>query len=697
MNKKRFIIILLVLAIFTLNFSMAQDVDSANGVVLSNLGNSADSNSTDLIKTDIDVVSYTNFNAVGGNFKIKLVDENKTGLASQNVTFDINGVTYDRITDDEGIASLKLRLDDGLYNITTEFFGNSVYGASSKTTLININNTRIVDAGMPNSQIQEIIDNAKVNNVILFNGGSYDDINLIINKSLTLISNSNTVLKSGSSAPVITIQGKNASLTKIKGFVIKGEGDGILVNGSDYVILSNNEITSNGNGITAKDTSYLNITDNSIVKNAKNGIVVLNDSYTYITGNDISGNGDTGILISKSNSTYIYSNSITSNKYYGISTTDTVDGVNYGEGPENLQIVTNTISKNGETGIDIDHAKDNLQITGNTIISNKRVAISMNDVGSNLVQSNIITDHKLAIQFTDDYIRPDNQEISYNAFILNTKDLEARDTGYDEEVNQLKLEDNWHTDYGFVCPKIQAGKIKFSVTHLGGDYFQATFLDSNGKVASLLPDRTLTYQTDDGSIVSLSVSGGTAVFRVNGVSADIFKATIDRSPRTADYDKNSGEFSEYTGKSPQYSYPSISGYGLYEDIGGNGDGDYIGEGYAGDANNGKGDSSRQSGEFTGNSTSSQKADPSSRANGQVNDVSQSSGSEVAAAVASASQSRGDSSSAATSGEKQSVIKQVIIDDEDIFRVTGMSFIVLLILLTIAYYYKDDIKEMKSKM
>ena len=259
MNKKRFIIILLVLAIFTLNFSMAQDVDSANGVVLSNLGNSADSNSTDLIKTDINVVSYTNFNAVGGNFKIKLVDENKTGLASQNVTFDINGVTYDRITDDEGIASLKLRLDDGLYNITTEFFGNSVYGASSKTTLININNTRIVDAGMPNSQIQEIIDNAKVNNVILFNGGSYDDINLIINKSLTLISNSNTVLKSGSSAPVITIQGKNASLTKIKGFVIKGEGDGILVNGSDYVILSNNEVTSNGNGITAKDTSYLNI------------------------------------------------------------------------------------------------------------------------------------------------------------------------------------------------------------------------------------------------------------------------------------------------------------------------------------------------------------------------------------------------------------------------------------------------------
>ncbi len=680
----------------TLNFSVAQDVDSAN-VASSYLDGQTQSNSSSLIKTEIDIMSYSNYNAVGGNFKIKLVDENKTAITNQSVMFDIEGVGYDGITDDDGIASLKLRLSDGSYNVTTRFLGNSIYEASSKTTLISINNTRIVDAGLSNSEIQEIIDNAKVNNVILFNGDSYEDINLVINKSLSLVSNSKTVLKSSSSAPIIRIQGASASLTKIKGFVIEGGQNGILVSGSDYVTISNNEIAGNDNGIIAENSNYLNITDNSIVNNGKNGIVILNDNFTYITGNDISGNGNTGILLSKSNNTYIYSNSIKSNKYYGISATDAIDGVNYGEGPENLQIVTNTISDNGDTGIDLYHVKDNLEVTGNTISSNKYVGIAMNDVGSNLVQSNVISNHKhIAIQFTDDYIRPKNQEISYNAFILNTKDLEARDTGYDEDFNQLKLEDNWHTDYGFVCPKIQTGKIKFSVTHLGGDYFQATFLDSNGNVASLLPDRTLTYQTDDGNLISLSVSGGTAVFRVNDVSADIFEATIDRSPRTADYDKGSGEFSEYTGKSPQYSYPSISGYGLYEDMGGHGDGDYIGEMDAGDANKGKGDSSGQSRDFTGNSTTSQRADPSSRANGQVNDVSQSSEYEATTSAASASQSSGDSSDA-TSGEKQSVVKQIIIEDEDIFRVTGISFIILLILLTIGYYYKDDIKEMKSKM
>ena len=693
-----FIVILLVLTIFTLNCSVAQDVDNSANVVLPSTSdiqlNQADSNSAGLIKTEIDVKSYAYYTAIGGTFKIQLLDENKTAIANQNVTFDLDGVTYHGTTDDNGTSSLKLRVGEGSYNITAAYLGNSIYAPSSKTASFTINNTRVVDEGLSSSEIQDIIDNARENNVILFNGDSYDDINLVINKSLTLISNSNIVLQSSSSGPVIKIQGRAASLTKIKGFTIKGSGTGILVNGSDYVTILSNEITA-GDGISAFDTNYLNITKNSIVENGKNGIVILNDNYTYITDNTISNNGDTGILISKSNNTYIYSNSIKSNKYYGISAVDTIGGVNYGEGPENLQIVANDISKNEDTGIDIYHVKDNLKIIGNNIDSNKYYGIAMNDVGSNLIQSNVISNHRrIAIQFTEEYTRPDNQEISYNAFVLNSKHIEARETGYDE-VEQLQLEDNWYSR-GTICPKVKAGIIDFSVTHLGGDYFQVTFLDSNGNVASLLPDRTLSYKTDDGQTVSITVSGGTSVFKVSGVSEDIFKSSIDLTPKTADYNRDSSaDISEYSGQSQQYSYPSIS-YGLYDGMGGSGEGDYIGEAAYGEATKGDGDASSESSDFTGNSTSSQNADPSSRASGQVNDVSQSVDSGSTTSQASASTSSGDSSSGATSGD-QSVAKRIVIEDEDIFRVTGMSFIVLLILLTIAYYYKDDIKEMKSKM
>ena len=46
---------------------------------------------------------------------------------------------------------------------------------------------------------------------------------------------------------------------------------------------------------------------------------------------------------------------------------------------------------------------------------------------------------------------------------------------------------------------------------------------------------------------------------------------------------------------------------------------------------------------------------------------------------------------------QSVVKQIIIEDDEFFKITGISFIILLIILTILFYYRDDIREMKSKM
>ena len=78
----------------------------------------------------------------------------------------------------------------------------------------------------------------------------------------------------------------------------------------------------------------------------------------------------------------------------------------------------------------------------------------------------------------------------------------------------------------------------------------------------------------------------------------------------------------------------------------------------------------------------------------VNDVSQSSQSASTTSQASASDSGRASD---TNSGSQSVVKQIIIDEDDIVRVTGISLIILLIILTIGFYYREDIKEMKSKM
>lgn len=701
MNKKAFVVVLLVLVLFSLNFSVAHEIDNStsedsNSDIVSEVLTTSD-NQTVLkdnskINTQINVVSNTTFDVMGDYFKIKLSDEDGSVLSNTPVTFTIGSTTYSKTTDDNGIALLQINLNDGTYNVTTKFAGNSNYRSSSNTTTITMINTRVVDAGLSNSEIQNIIDNAKDRNVILFKGSSYSNINLVITKRLTLLSNCNTVLKSSSTSPVITVKGKNASSTIIKGFNIQGNGNGIVVTDSDLVRIVNNDITTKGNGIVATGTTYLNITKNNINKNSKSGISIGNTTSTYIFNNVISNNDGSGIEVAKSNKVYIHGNTINSNRKNGIILTKSVNGVNYGEGPKNIQINKNTISNNKEDGILIYYAGDNVNIKSNYIGANKGNGISLAHLGSNTIQSNVVTENwKNGIKFFDSYVKPDNQEISYNAFYYNLQmDVEAKETYYQETGTRLQIGDNWYTDHAGICPKIRSNNLKFTVTQIGPNKFQALFTDSNGNVASLLPDRTLSYTTNNGKSVSITISGGAGVFTVDANDGDLVKAVVDNSRRDNTYNGNSPASQPINGVTPSYNYPTIP----YDD-GGNGNGNGNGDGSGGNANKGNGTANQGSNQNTGNSTHSQRTNPGSDANNPVNDVEQSYDTQTTTSTEAASESSsGDAGS--TGSQSQSVVKQIIIEEEDIYRVTGISLIVLLIILTIGLYYRDDIKEMNSK-
>lgn len=705
MNKKTFAIILMAFVLITLNICAAQEIENttaedvvsttleseilevSNDTQLLESSNDADVLQATSANTKISVESKTSFDVIGDYFKVKLTDANNKALKNAKLTFTVNGKTYNVNTDSSGIASLQLRLKDGSYNIVSKFAGNANYKASSITTKITMDNTREIESGMSNSEIQNIIDNAKPNNVILFKGSSYSDINLVITKCLTLQTNVGTTLKSSSSSPVISIKGSKASLTKVKGFTIDGAGDGICIDGADYVTIYGNDITA-ANGIVGLNTKYLNITKNNLVKNTKSGISLAESSYSYVFNNKIASNGKNGIEVSKSSYIYIYENTITNNDKNGIYLDGKINGKNYGEGPSNLYINKNTISKNGGNGIYVYKADNNVNIIGNSIESNLESGISLSEIGNNKIQSNIISYNKyVGIEFGGNYVMPKNQEISYNAIVGNEeREVEARDTYYSNNDNPLKLGDNWYSD-GVICPKIKTNKIKFTVTQIGPNQFQASFVDSNGNLASLLPDRALSYRVNNGKSVTLTISGGIATFTVDAETGDIIKATVDNTRKDNTYDSEVKSPSQPTnGKTPTYSFPTIPNYQLYEDIGtGGGSGNGNGQG-----SGGNGASNQGSGENTGNSTHSQNADPSGNANNPINEVSQSYESQIANSPAGAS--KGGSAST-----PDSVVKQIIIDEDEFFKVTGISFIILLIILTIGAYYREDIKEMKSKM
>ena len=708
MDKKRFIIILTVFALLTLNFSAAQEIGNSTDSVISSedaetvsIMNDTqileDANS--LTKTHIDVACNTTFDVVGDSFKVKLLDSSNKSISNAKLTFTIGKMIYNATTGKDGIAGIPLKLKDGTYRITAKYAGNSRYEFCSKTTTVVMNNTLIVGEGLSNAEIQNIIDNAKANNVILFNGTSYDDVNLVINKRLTLLSNSNTVLKSGSNKPVISVSGKDSSSTTINGFNIRGNGNGIEIKNSDYVTIINNDIKTQSNGIVALKVNYLNITENNINGNTENGITLAASNKSYITNNKITSNGENGIVMAGSNKIYINGNTISKNGKNGIYTTNELDGVKYKEASKNLHINKNNINNNKMNGIFIYKAGDNVNIKGNTIKSNSANGISITEIGDNVIQSNEISESIVGIKFNDEYIKPKNQEINYNV-IHHTSHVavEARDTYYYDYGEQLEIGDNWYTDNKLLCPKVKSNNLRFVVSQVGANLFQATFYDSNGNVASLLPDRTLTY-TSNGQTYSITLSGGTGVFTVDAKDGDLIKATVDSSHRDNTYQDDVKETSNPSnGVSPTYDYPSIEYESLYDDVGdGTGDGDGTGEGNGGDSAKGKnGSSSQPHSQNTGNSSYSQNMDPTNGGSNSVSDVSQSSESVSTTSPASASDA-GRSNDANSGAQQQSVVKQIIIDEDDIVRVTGISLVILIIILTIGFYYREDIKEMKSKM
>ena len=700
MNRKALIIALSVFIFLTLNVCAAHETDNSTDVNETlavseepalELSNDTQVLEASKVATHIDVASKTSFDVIGDYFKVKLLDSSNNALKNTKVTFTVNGKSYNVNTDSSGIAGLQIRLNDGSYNVVTKFAGTSSYQASSLSTKITMDNTREVESGMSNAQIQNIIDNAKANNVILFKGKSYSNINLVISKCLTLQSTVGTTLKSSSSSPVITVKGSKASLTKIKGFKIEGNGDGIKVDGADYVTIYGNDITTDGNGIVGVNTKYLNITKNDIVKNSKSGISLAESSYSYIFNNKITNNGKNGVEVAKSSNVFIHGNTLEKNKN-GVYLDKKINGIDYGQGPSNIQINKNTISKNNGDGILVQNAGNNLNIKSNTIEDNDLNGIALAKVGNNVIQSNVITyNGDNGIKFFDMYVKPDKQDISYNALFGNYHmEVEAKDTYYQDNGVKLELGDNWYTDHAGICPKIKTNNIKFTVKQIGPNKYQALFTDSNGNIASLLPDRTLTYTTNDGQKISITVKGGAAVFTVDAKDGDKVKADVDNSERDNTHDVNTKSSKEINGKSPEYSYPGIPQYELYDDIGsGNGQGGGNGQGNG----QGSGNSQQGSGDNVGNGTHSQNMDPASGVNNQPNQASQV-GSAQSASQAGASDA---GSSGSASPESQSVAKQIIIDEDEFFKVTGISFIILVMILTIGFYYRDDIREMKSKM
>ncbi|MCZ3365606.1 right-handed parallel beta-helix repeat-containing protein [Methanobacterium veterum] len=281
----------------------------------------------------------SNFNNI---YEVTLTDIYGRPLAGESVNITIMNQkfnkTYSAVTDSKGVASLLINLDVGNYVVVDNFYTNGWYGSTTTASTLIISNITtpadyFVYNNMTNAQIQHILDNCVVYSNIIFMGGQYSNLKLIVSRPVNIKSKGTVIIMGNGSGTAFTV---NANAT-IQGLVIKNYGTGIL-NKASTVSIVNNTFAGNVNGVVNYGSgSGVKISTNNVFQSSKGSAI-----YNY--GNNLTFRGfklvnnKVGITNKGSNVDILY-NTISGGEY-GIVNSQKATDINY-----------NTVSSASKSGI----------------------------------------------------------------------------------------------------------------------------------------------------------------------------------------------------------------------------------------------------------------------------------------------------------------------------------------------------------
>lgn len=450
-------------------------------------------------------------------FAVNLVDSNNNPLANQTIKLTVCGKTYSKITDANGGASLAINLKPGNYNMQVVYSGNSAYQGTSASYKVVVNPTTTITTSYSNSQAQAVLNEAKTGSTIYFKDYNMDDVNLVINKSLTLEGGNSTVTGLLNN-PVFTVNAEGVSINNFN--IVAKNSTGINILKGNSKITNNNlnntlfgdNISSyysgdklfSGNGINVE--SSRNIIENNIISLYYNGIYLKNSNNDSIIGNDIEKNNF---------------------------------GIYYGANVSNTEILSNNISNNiGQIdfenpegfygyGIFANQSSVNLTIGRNNIISNY-IGVNFNapnSTGINMYDNLVYNSTLEGVVFWPNYT-PVNGEyptVENNAIFDNAKgpamftlgEMSANPNGIyapgaNDSSKALHIGYNWFgvnrlvtwvqdetVGAGTMCPRIRANAICFTnLTYVSPGKYNVYFL-RNGTLADELPDFRMFVSLND--------------------------------------------------------------------------------------------------------------------------------------------------------------------------------------------------------
>ena len=550
---------------------------------------------------------------------------------SASNSFDIDNSNYNTILESNQVINSdnNLNNDDSLKLESSDKYEKDILSVSS---------VHIIPSDTTNDELQYIFDNSKSGDTIQFNDNVYNNISIVVNKRLNIVSTKNSIVHTSNSLSEKASQmgltssfgfyfSKLASGSVINGLTFTGNSDyGIMVEGGSNITIANNNIScGNKAGIYLRN-SRSNTIKSNIVSKAYDGIVLNNVNRTKIIANRIQQNRNTGIVLDNVNENNISKNLVTKNS---------LDGVLLKNSKSN-NILRNNITKNGVSGLRMEGFTTRNTIMNNNISSNV-VNVYANSLSNNdkmtkntlmfakRVFGTYIADENAgaAIVFGDDYksVEWGNLDFSYNSIGMNEV-WDAKSTMSHPPVN---IGANWYFDndgnyaIGHICPMVFGRAItadEFKTLSMGfssdgkGIFGQLYDGKTAAGVGSFKIDNVVVNGKDYGSVevgedgrfsLDLSSLPAGSVVSIN-ISGHIFNITIDEEVLKK---SNLPESEKDKKSSKDGENPTATGNGTgtgsgFSNGSGSGEGNFTGSGVSvgdlsGQSNQGTGDSGKNGG------------------------------------------------------------------------------------------------------
>lgn len=664
---------------------------------------SSDTSSDILLDSSEDLKSYSlnedlNSNEDSINSKEDLInlndsiDKQKSSNGLDNSLYDSNIEDSDLSENDDSsnavlsknILSSSLTNDDS----TIANFNNVILtkSQSSTSSLLSSPQTIIIKdasyySGSINEYIQKIIDGAVAGSTIQFTASSYDNIYLKISKPLNIISKSGTTINNIFDIPLFTIL-QGGSRTNISGFRVNSVGSFVDARDVSSITISGNKISTKRNAIIFNEV-YDSFIKNNVFSSFKIAIDISKSGGITISKNNISpkDGGNIGINlkeISSKKGISILNNNMIANDRRKEAT-----GIYFGKNACNVLVKENIIRK-WYTAIDFPYSVNNVTIINNTISDNGDGVIIKGWINNFTFNKNLVTGNaRVGVLFDYDFLGTkgnfnlENNFFSYNGVLdLQNKGDKAVSIGKNFAKNKCY---RVGMKYGFNVRSRQSGsKYYFSV------------VDRHGNSVSGLPNFSAVLNVN-GRSYTVNFINSVAFLDIgsNGAGG---KGSSSSSLNVGEDNRQFGDWGQFENIDSEEMayyeefYKSLLSP-IMESANSNTDQNSNHSNY-------ENESRSSSNSSSGSSSGSGDSGVSSGSNSiNSNGVFSGSSGSVSASVSSASAS--SSPSQGSNAPESAAAKTLSVDDET-FRIIGVGGLVLLIILVIGLYYREDIMEMMKE-